>query len=91
MDNEHHTTTDEKLDEIVRRLRHLDNRDRLRTVTSLIRSIVWLGLVVATVWYTVEYGDELLKQVTDQAASAAAKYSQEQGQGMIDQMMEQYR
>ena len=66
---------EDKLDIIIEHLRRMDKRDRLRTwggffkgMISLIPIIVLLG----SIWYMVEHGDELLQKIAQQAAKEAS-------------------
>lgn len=74
------STTDEKLEEIVEHLRRMDRRDRLRTFGGFFRSL--LGLIpmilfVLSAWYVYQNSDKLLKQITEEAAKQAAKYTEQ--------------
>lgn len=86
------TTTDEKMDEIVRLLRRMDKRDSLRAIGGTVRFILALIPIIIllwSVWYAVENWQELLKSVADQAASSAAKMTQEQGNSLYERLIEQ--
>lgn len=82
-------TTDDKLDMIVEYLRRMDKRDRLRTWGGFLRGI--LGLIpliimLISVWYVYEHGDELLKKITQQAAKEAAAMSSNSAQDFMKQI-----
>ncbi|MDD5623117.1 MAG: hypothetical protein PHI23_00185 [Candidatus Peribacteraceae bacterium] len=86
------TTTDEKLDLIIEHLRHLDNRDRWRTIGGFLRSllhIAYLVIIVASIWYTFKYSDVILKKITEQAAEQAARITQ-QNTGNLMQELNKY-
>ncbi len=83
------SSVEEKLDEVVRHLRRLDNRDRVRTAASILRSLVWCALAVGSVWYFAVHGTELMRMAAEQAAKAAAQYTSEQSQGLMEQLMQQ--
>lgn len=58
----------------------MDRRDRLRTIGGFFRGIIGLLpiiLVLASAWYVYQNSDKLLKQVTEEAAKQAAKYTEE--------------
>ncbi|PIR48690.1 hypothetical protein COU80_03225 [Candidatus Peregrinibacteria bacterium CG10_big_fil_rev_8_21_14_0_10_55_24] len=83
------TSVEEKLDEIVLRLKHLDRRDRLRTIGGFFRGVIGLipiAVLLLSVWYFYEHGDELLAKIAQQAAEQAASVTQ-QGAGSF---MEQF-
>jgi hypothetical protein len=87
------TTIEEKLDEILVHLRRLDARDRLRTWGGFFRgllALIPLAIFLWSVWYFINHGEELMKQIADTAASSAAEYTKNQGQGMLDQLMKEY-
>lgn len=86
------TSIEEKMDQILVYLHHMDRRDRLRTAGGFIRGIIALvplALFLWSAWYFYEHGDELMKQMTEQAAKSAAEYSQDQAGSLMEQL-EQY-
>jgi len=87
------TSIEEKMEEILVHLRKMDKRDKLRTWGSLFRSvlsIIPLIFFLWSVWYFINHGDEIMKQIANTAASSAAEYTKDQSQGMLDQFMNQY-
>ncbi|MFA5800413.1 MAG: hypothetical protein WC840_05665 [Candidatus Peribacteraceae bacterium] len=87
------TTVEAKLDEIVLHLRRLDRRDRMRTIGGFIRgflALIPLLLLLWSVWYFIQHGDEIMKKIADQAASSAAEFTQQKGQGLLDQLKKEY-
>lgn len=87
------TPIEKKLDLIIEHLEKMDARDRLRMWGGFIRgciAIVPIILLVWSSWYFVQHGADLIKQMTDVAASSAAKYTQGSGQGMVDELMKKY-
>jgi len=87
------TPVEEKLDEIVLHLKRLDRRDRMRTIGGFIRgflALIPLLLLLWSVWYFVQHGDEIMKKIADQAASSAAEFTQQKGQGLLDQLKKEY-
>tara|TARA_Y100000310_G_scaffold343528_1_gene451652 strand:- start:2867 stop:3178 length:312 start_codon:yes stop_codon:yes gene_type:complete len=82
-------TTEDKLDIIVEFLRRMDKRDRLRTwggffkgMISLIPIIVMLG----SIWYVYEHGEELLQKITQQAAKEAAAMTSDSAGDIMKQI-----
>ena len=70
------TTTDQKLDAIVRHLERLDKRDRLRTWGGFVRAILGfipLVIFIVSTWYLYNHADDILKKITEQAAEQALK------------------
>ncbi len=53
-------------------------------------AIIPILFLVWSVWYFSNHGGDLMKMIADQAASSAAKYTQTQSSGMLDQLMKQY-
>lgn len=86
-------TTEEKLDEIILHLKHLDKRDRTRMIWSTVKSVLTLiplFLLLGSSWYFITHWDDLLKQITSMAASSAAEYTTDKSQGLFEQIMKQY-
>lgn len=86
------STVEEKLDIIIEHLEKMDHRDRMRMVGGYFRFIVALIPVILllwSVWYTIAHGPELLKMISDEAASSAAKFTQDQSSSFYQQMMDQ--
>lgn len=87
-----HSTMDEKMDQILIYLHRMDRRDRLRTVGGFFRgmlAIIPLAFFLWSAWYFYAHGDELMEQLTEQAAKSAAEYSQQEAGDLMDQL-EQY-
>lgn len=87
------TTIEKKLDTIIEHLEKIDARDRLRMWGGFIRgciAVIPIILLIWSSWYLIVNGADLMKQITDVAASSAAKYTQNSGQGMVDELMKKY-
>ncbi len=87
------TGAEAKVDEIIEILKRMDRRDKLRTVGGFFRAIIALIpiiLLLWSAWYFAGHGTEVMKMISDQAASSAAQYTQQQGQSMVDKIMNQY-
>ncbi len=87
------TTIENKLDEIIEHLRKLDARDRLRTWGGLLKTLITIIpiiLLLWSTWYFITHGQELMKMLSDQAASSAAQYTKTQSESLYDQLMKQY-
>ena len=68
-------TVEDKLDIIIEHLHRLDARDRLRTWGGFFRGLIGLipiAVLLLSIWYMYEHGDELLQKITQQAAKEAA-------------------
>lgn len=68
-------TVDDKMDIIIEHLHRMDKRDRLRTWGGFFKGILGLIPIVVmliSIWYVFEHGDELLQKITQQAAKEAA-------------------
>ncbi len=62
-------TTDEKLDEIIRYLHHIDRRDRMRMIGSSFHSIIWAVSTVAVlygIWYFTTHTPQIIEAMTKQ-------------------------
>ncbi len=86
-------TTEDKLDVIIRHLEAMDRRDRLRTTGAFIRGM--LGLIplivfVWSIWFFANNYEQVLGEITKQAATAAAEATKSGGQGMLDELMQKY-
>ncbi|MCF7844846.1 MAG: hypothetical protein K9M03_03405 [Kiritimatiellales bacterium] len=78
--------TDEKLDAILGHLAAMDRRDRLRTIGGFIKgmiSLIPIIILVASMWYMYEYGDQLLEKIAKQAAKQAAIVTEQQGSAVM--------
>ncbi len=87
------TSVEAQLGEILEHLRRMDARDKLRMWGGFFRSIIALIpiiLLVWSAWYFAQHGTEIMKTIADTAASSAAKYTQSQSQGVIDEMMQKF-
>jgi cadmium resistance protein CadD (predicted permease) len=81
-------TTDDKLDIIVEFLRRMDKRDRLRIWGGFFRGLLGLiplAVMLFSVWYVYEHGDELLQKITQQAAKEAAAMTSDSAQDILKQ------
>lgn len=86
-------SVEEQLEEILVHLRKMDARDKLRTWGGFFRgvlSIIPLVVFLWSIWYFINHGEELMKQIANTAASSAAEYTKNQSQGMLDQFMDKY-
>jgi hypothetical protein len=87
------SSVEEKLDIIAEHLRRMDQRDKLRLWGGTVRSLIAIVPVLVflwSIWYFANNADEIMKKIADEAASSAAKYSQQQGQGVLDELMKKY-
>lgn len=76
-----------KLDLIEQHLRRMDNRDRIRMYGSFIRSLISLIPIVILVWstwYFVNHSAEIMKQIAESSAQAAAAAAKSSGQDIMD-------
>ncbi|HAI98345.1 TPA: hypothetical protein DCL30_02240 [Candidatus Peribacteria bacterium] len=81
-------TTEDKLDEILLHLRHLDSRDRLRTIGGFFRgllSLIPIIVLLASIWYVYEYGDQLLEKIAEQAAIQAEAVTKKGSDSLLNQ------
>lgn len=68
----------DKLDTIIHYLEQMNRRDRLRTYGGLVRSILGfipLVLLLGSLWYVYAHTEEFLRTISQEAARAAAEYS----------------
>jgi len=87
-------TMDEKMDQVLVHLKRIDDRDRLRLIGGFFRfmiALIPIIILLGSVWYTIKNGPELMKMLSEQAASAAAKYTQDQSSGLYDKFMNSVR
>ena len=85
-------STDQKLDQIVAILEHMNKRDRLRTWGGFVRSLLHLIpliLIIWSTWYAYAHWDELLKEISKAAAESSAAVMQNQGGDFSKQLQEQ--
>ncbi len=79
-----------QLEEILEHLRRMDARDKLRTWGGFIRGIIAIVPIILLLWsswYFVKHGPELMKMISDTAASSAAQFTEGRIQSAADQMM----
>jgi hypothetical protein len=86
-------TNEDRLDLILHHLEALDRRDRLRTQAAFVRGL--LGLIpliifVWSAWFFVNNYQQILSEVTKQAATAAAEATKNGSQGALDALLEKY-
>jgi len=84
-------TVEEYLEEIVYRLERLDKRDKMRTYGSVFKSAIMViptVVLLLSLWYVYERGDDLLQQIIDRTMSAAASQTQSQSQDFIRQLQQ---
>ncbi len=93
-----HLTVEDKLDFIIMYLERMDKRDRLRTWGGFIRGLLGLiplAIMLASVWYLINHGDEFLQKITEQAARQAMQVTGEAAgsmqidPGLLKQLMGQ--
>ncbi len=87
-------STNEKLDLIAEYLRRMDQRDRLRMWGGFFRTLIAIVPMIVflwSLWYFANHADELMKKIANQAASSAAEYTKQNSQGMVEQLMKQYK
>lgn len=82
------STIEDKLNEILLHLRHLDSRDRLRTIGGFFRGL--LGLIpiivlLGSIWYVYKYGDQLLEKIAEQAAIQAEVVTKKGSDSLLNQ------
>ncbi|MFA7681733.1 MAG: hypothetical protein WCX61_01760 [Candidatus Peribacteraceae bacterium] len=81
------TSTEEKLEEILLHLRRLDKRDRLRTFGGFFKGLISLIPIIVLVWslwYMYQYGDQLLEKISASAAKQAAIVTEQQKDSLIN-------
>jgi len=86
-------THDDKLDLIVEYLRRMDVRDRRRQIAGFFRGLLALiptALFLWSIWYLYQHGDDLLKELTKQAAEQARIVTEQQGSGFMEQLKKQF-
>jgi len=80
---------EQTLDLMLECLQRMDRRDRFRTISSTIHtvlSLIPLLIVLGSFWYVYQYGEVLLKRIAQAAAEQAANYSS----GSLDDLMKQF-
>ena len=85
----HQELVEERLDLIVHYLHTADRRERLRTITGTIRSVISIVpfiLFLGSLWYVYAHGQDLMTQITAEAAKQAAVYSQNSMSGFVDHL-----
>ena len=73
-------TVDEQLESIVQHLQRMDRRDRLRTWGGFVRSIIGLiplAISLFTLWYLYQYGDQVLRDIFEEASKQTTKQLQQ--------------
>lgn len=87
------SSTNEKLDQVIYYLHRMDKRDKMRTIGGFIRTLISfipLILLLWSVWYIIQHGDELMETIIKQTATATADAAKGSSQGMLEQFMKQY-
>ncbi len=87
-------TTDEKLGAILEHLKNLDRRDRWRTWGGFFRGLISIIPVIVllwSVWYTIQHGQELLEMITKQAAKQAAEAAAGSAGNLQEQFQEYFK
>lgn len=80
-------TTDERLDLIIEYMRRMDRRDKMRSVGGFINSLIRLiplAIFVWSTWYFYQNGDDIMRNLTKQAAQQAAQMAGEQAKSITD-------
>jgi hypothetical protein len=75
-----------QLDVLISHLARMDRRDRLRTFGGFIRGLLGLIpliLLLLSTWYFYKHSAEIMQQVTEQSAKAAAKYTQSGSEALM--------
>lgn len=87
-------TMDDKMDEILLHLRRMDRRDRLRTWGGFVRALISLIpilILIWSIWYFAEHGQDLMKEIANTAASSAAEYTKGQSKSLYDEILNKYQ
>ncbi len=82
-----------KLDIIAEHLKHIDARDKIRMYGSFLRSMIMIIptlVFIWSMWYFANHAAEIMKTIASQAASAAAEYTKDSSQGMLDDLLDKY-
>ena len=85
-------STNDKLDRIIHHLARMDQRDRWRTWGGFVRSIIGLVpvlVLLGSLWYFYQHGDQLIKQMTQQVVKQSAQY-QQGGMGDLYDQLKKY-
>ncbi|MCK5018569.1 MAG: hypothetical protein KAS32_16025, partial [Candidatus Peribacteraceae bacterium] len=78
---------DEKMDIIIDYLHRIDRRDRIRTIGAFFRGmfgLIPILIMIWSVWYFVEHGDDMLQKITGMAAQQAASITQQGGTEFLE-------
>lgn len=79
-------SVEDKLDEILAFMHRAERRDRIRTVGSTIKgvlSIIPIAVLLGSLWYFYENGEEVMNTLMDKTIQKSAEYSQE---SLLDQL-----
>ncbi len=85
---------EQKLDEIIVHLKHLDRRDNVRMWWSSIRTVLAILpiiLVIGGGWYLVEHWVDIISSIAKQMASTTTEYTKNQGQNVLDEIKNIFR
>lgn len=96
--SEKSSSTDDKLDAIIKELQKINARERLRMVSGFFRGIIGLLPIIIMLigaWYAYVYSDQLLEKIAAAAAAQAASFAQRNPAAIIDtssiqELLEQY-
>ena len=83
------TKVEQQLERILEILEHMNRRDRARTIGGFFKSVISLipvFILLWSVWYVFEHGDELLSQLTSKSAEAV----QNSMEGSTQNIMKQF-
>lgn len=83
---------EERLDAIISLLEHINRRDRIRAIGSLLRTLLGLIpliLLLWSAWYFYTHGEDVLESITREAVRQSADYSQGSLMKQLEDMMQQ--
>ena len=86
----HEEKMERTLAEIALHVKRMERRDHWRYIGGYFRTflhIIPLAILLGSLWYVYEHGEDLLKTVVEEAAKRAAQYSA----GGLDAWMDQVR
>lgn len=78
--------TDEKLDAILHHVGRMDRRDRLRTIAGFFKgilTIIPIIILLGSVWYFYNNGDQLIAKVAEESAKQAATFMEKGSSNLL--------